>query len=257
MAEKKITMNSQKRFIINSFIKQLISFSLFFILSSIILNSTTAVNRISGDPQCRVTLSIKYDKYLPARPIYLFLKKENEWYDELGEIDKNRIRAYKNDRHIYRFYDLKSGSYWVGFSIKYLGKKKNKDDNWITSDFEYVQPAIVTGDYGPYARNNEVILRKGKSVHVELHLKIRFMKRLTPKNDLSGFFSFVNRGQTIPEKASKMLDENYFLLGLGVFQNVEKKITKKKDFYKITFIFDVSDDYLKDNRDKDISYEKK
>jgi hypothetical protein len=112
---------------------------LFFALQVVLnLNGLYSNDGKSMDRLPDVSIRFEFDKRLEARPYRVFLKKEEEFSNNLEWNDPNRFQLYQPGQTAYDFYNIKPGLYWVGITFNYL-LKDGRVEEW-----EFVEPWIST-----------------------------------------------------------------------------------------------------------------
>jgi hypothetical protein len=237
-----VIKNKIKQFIIHRYFRLLVPVVFFFpVQMSVDLLSFYAMGIESADQYGYVTIHFQFDQRLKARPFRIFIKKENEWYESLDNIDTDRVQFYELGKVSYDFKNIKPGIYWVGFSFKFL--KKNELNGSPVLELEYVRPGITTGDYEP--TENRIEVKKSKRVFVDLNIHISLTPRPAPhgKEDPQGNLEFIERSKPKSPGQDTMLDGNFFPLGSGIFTDVKRSSLKNIDHSKISFEFIVFNDY--------------
>lgn len=207
-----------------------------------------------GNQSPHVTVHFQFDHRLKARPYRVFLKKKEEWNRVLENIDTDRVQFLQPGKVSYDFYNIKPGTYWVGFSFKYLLKKKI-NNLWVI-EWEFVKPELIIDRITleekrddekkePYVTHNRIMVQKNKRIHVDVVIRLDLSERVTPygEYDPQGNFAIVNRLKPKSPEEEIMLDENYFPLGVAVFMSVQRKQSQDVDRIRMFFEICGFDDY--------------
>lgn len=184
-----------------------------------------------------VSVRFRFDERLKPRPYRVFLKKESEWDDNLDRFDPNRVQFYETGKLVYDFYSIPPGVYWLGISFKML----RKDGSVIES--EYVKRQVKTGI--DETNFNRVVVQTTKRIILDLNVRLELFKRKENEHDPSGNDRVVKRPRPKTGEEKMMLDENYFFLGAGFYDHVERTRSEQMDYKKITFVILGYDDLLR------------
>ena len=222
----------------------LLLFVFYFLFHSKILYSESNESEEQGGD---VSINFEFDIRLQARPFRVFLKRTEELNKGLKMIDSDRVQLFEAGKLIYDFPNMKPGTYWVGFSFKYLLKNVFPRKTFIEEEYEH--PPIVNSDTGGDEKSdtdyNRIEVKKNKKVWVDLKIGLYLLPRLEldEQDDPVGIFKFKLRKLPKSPEEELMLDENYFVQGDGWFDFVKRRSSKDMEYVKIFFELRVFDDY--------------
>jgi hypothetical protein len=207
-----------------------------------------------GTQSPHVTVDFQFDHRLKARPYRVFLKKKEEWNRVLENIDADRVQFFQHGKMSYNFYNIKPGTYWVGFSFNYFLKKKI-NNLWV-SEWEFAKPELIIDRITleekrdddkkePYITHNRIEVQKNKRIYVDVVIRLDLSERVTPygEYDPQGNLAIVDRLKPKSPEEEIMLDENYFPLGAAGFIGVQRKHSQDVDRIKMFFEISGFDDY--------------
>ena len=207
-----------------------------------------------GNQSPHVTVHLQFDHRMKVRPYRVFLKKKEEWNKSLEQMDPDRVQFFQPGKVSYDFYNIKPGTYWVGFSFNYFLKKKI-NNLWVI-EWEFVEPPLIIDRITleekkddekkePYITHNRIMVQKNKMIHVDVVIRFDLSERVTPygEYDPQGNLAIVDRLKSRSPEEEIMLDENYFPVGAAGFIGVQRKHSQDVDRIKMFFEISGFDDY--------------